>query len=78
MEQVKEIREKFPLNELSYIILLVIVILSLLILIFLAIITVISKVKISFRLIIMFNLLFANFMNTFSYIPGIFINFIFD
>ena len=68
MEQVKEIREKFPSNELSYIILLVIVILSLLILIFIAIITVISKVKISFRLIIMFNLLFANFMNTFSYI----------
>ena len=68
MEQVKEIREKFPSNELSYIVLLVIVILSLLILKFLAIITVISKVKISFRLIIMFNLLFANFMNTFSYI----------
>ena len=68
MDELSQIRNSFPLSEPSYIVLLIIAIFSFLMLTLIAVIAYMSKNTPKFRLLIMFNLLIINFMNSFSYI----------
>ena len=66
MDELSQIRNSFPLSEPSYIVLLIIAIFSFLMLTLIAVIAYMSKNTPKFRLLIMFNLLIINFMNSFS------------
>lgn len=61
-------KSKFPGNEPMYILLLLIVILSFIMLLFLWLLSFIARVKVTFRILVIINLLAANFLQTLGFI----------
>ena len=61
-------RSKFPGNEPMYIVLLLIAILSFIMLLFLLCLSHIARVKVTFRIMVILNLLAANFLQTIGFI----------
>ena len=61
-------RNQFPGNEPMYIVLLLIVILSLIMLLFLWLLSLIARVEVTFRILVIINLLAANFLQTLGFI----------
>ena len=65
---INETRSKFPGNEPLYLVLISFVVMSLLIFLFLIILTVITKLKITYNIGLILNLLTINFINSIAYI----------